>query len=55
MKSNNRVKGDEARSIYQSFKEYSLKSKGGKVDLNQLYVVPWALMNEDSKRWALKH
>lgn len=55
MKSNNRVKSDEVRSIYQSFKEYSVKNIRKKVDVEQLYVVPWEMMEDDTKRWTLKH
>ena len=55
MKQNDGVKNDEFRSDYQIFKKYPVKTKRKKVDLEQLYVVPWELMEDDTKRWTLNH
>lgn len=55
MKSNNSFKSDRVRKIYQIFKEYPVKSMRKKVDVEQLYIVPWEMMEDDTKRWSLKY
>lgn len=55
MKSNNGIKGNEFKSIYQRFNRNTLTTNESKVALNQLFVVPWELLDDDNSKWVLKH
>ena len=55
MRQNDEVKNDEVRSDYQIFKKHPVKTKQKNVDLEQFYIVPWQLMEDDTKRWTLNH
>jgi hypothetical protein len=55
MKSNNSGRSEELKNNYQIFREYAYRTKQKLVDLEQHYVVPWELIEDDTKRRTFRH
>lgn len=55
MKWNNKSSNDEDRWNYQIFNLGTNETAQKTSDLEQHFIVPWELTDDDSKKWSLEH